>query len=337
MEFHHRRPLIKLCSRLIARRCDDFDKKQDDHPMLTVLITERLGVMRKLCGRARKVIESPDHPLDRRTPKSSDVMWGWILLGFAAVIYFLEWGLGTVRAAKCLIDGHPPRGHWYDFWSSFSWHVPLVIAGSSTILCLALRYVGNVECTSLSEYFNCVVKRIRDVKTWVRDAAVLGLVWSIPLFITRVVKCIFPSLFAESSCHYSPDKNLVPWDHLGGPVEELWFAAALAAIVILTRGKPRVRLLCAVLGGALLRGVFHVYQGWESAGLFVWGAIVAVAIAWTGRWVLFFILHFINNFLISKYRIVDWGVPLLFTAFSVVCLIILYTIIQSRSACDVKN
>lgn len=293
--------------------------------------------MQKLCGRARKLVESPNHPLDRRVPKPSDVMWGWILLACAAMIYFLEWGLSTVRACKCLIDGHPPRGHWYDFWSSFSWHVPLVIAGSATLLCLALRYVGNVERINLSEHLNHVFKKNRDVKTWVRDTAALGLVWCIPLLVTRAIKCINPSLFPKSSCESSSYKDLVTWDHLGGPVEELWFAAALAAIVILTRDKPRLRLPCAALGGAFLRGMFHVYQGWESVGLFVWGALVAVAIAWTGRWVLFFVLHFINNFLISMHHAYDWSVPFWFTLFFVACLIIVWSENQSRGACDVKD
>ncbi|KMY23983.1 hypothetical protein ACU19_00990 [Actinobaculum suis] len=49
----------------------------------------------------------------------------------------------------------------------------------------------------------------------------------------------------------------------------------------------------------MLRGIFHVYQGLESIGLFIWGAAAALAVALTGRWVLLFLLHYLNNALIS--------------------------------------
>jgi len=86
---------------------------------------------------------------------------------------------------------------------------------------------------------------------------------------------------------------------LSGPAEELWFAAAIAALVLLTRNNPKVRFWVALIGGGLLRVAFHVYQGWVSVGLFFWGAVVAVAVAWTGRWLILFILHFVTNFAIN--------------------------------------
>jgi hypothetical protein len=117
----------------------------------------------------------------------------------------------------------------------------------------------------------------------------------------------------------------------------LWFAAALAAIVILTRDKPKVRLLCAVLGGAFLRGVFHIYQGWESVGLFAWGALVAVTVAWTGRWMMFFILHFMNNFFISIFNLEAWEPPFLFSVVFAMWLVSPYVMRRLRNGRNVSS
>jgi len=266
--------------------------------------------MSSLCGGTSKFFGPPDHPLDRRTLKPNAVKWGWILLFCGLVIYGLTWGVGATRAFKCLKYRHPPTGHWYDNWSVSVWSTLLALAGSAILLYLASRLVGNIEQFKLSERLKCVIQQGKEGKSsCFHSLPVLGVIWSMPLFITRYT---LNSILPESICETSSSKILLTWRHLTGPAEELWFAAALAAIVILTRGKPGVRLLWAVVCGGLLRGVFHVYQGWESLGLFVWGALVAVAVAWTGRWVMFFILHFINNFFISIFHWTAWKPPLLF-------------------------
>ena len=110
---------------------------------------------------------------------------------------------------------------------------------------------------------------------------------------------------------------------------ELWFAAALAAIVILTRDKPKVRLLCAVLGGAFLRGVFHIYQGWESVGLFAWGALVAVTVAWTGRWMMFFF--------ISIFNLEAWEPPFLCSVVVAMWLVSPYVMRRLRNGRNVSS
>ena len=60
----------------------------------------------------------------------------------------------------------------------------------------------------------------------------------------------------------------------------------------------RYKIIVITLGGAILRGVFHIYQGWESAVLFLWGAVAALTVAATGRWAMLFVLHYVNNMLI---------------------------------------
>ena len=243
-------------------------------------------------------------------------MFGVILLALALVAYWFNWGTGTIRAFQCLRYGDIPKGQWY------SWHrfdTPVVTLFSTVLLCCALllsvdkkaiiplgRYGSDPEQDKSGQVFR--LHRL----PW------LGLVWSVPVFLTRGLGNFFP----DSTCHHDSqvDKSLLSWGDFDGPVEELWFAAAVADIVILTRGKPKARLYCVVIGGAILRGIFHIYQGWESIGLFIWGALVAVAIAWTGRWGLFFVLHFLNNYIISKVYPHDALVPLYFSIFFIVCL-----------------
>jgi len=88
---------------------------------------------------------------------------------------------------------------------------------------------------------------------------------------------------------------------LRGPAEEVWFAAAIAVWMLLWTDRPRIKCFGILVGGGLLRGIFHVYQGLESIGLFIWGAAAALAVALTGRWVLLFLMHYLNNALITAF------------------------------------
>jgi len=291
--------------------------------------------MQSFSGGTCEFFGPPDHPLDRRTPKPNAVNRGKILLACALAIYCLTWGVAAVRAYKCLKYHHPPTGHWYDNWSVSVWNTLLATAGSAILLYLASRLVDSTEHFKLSERIKCVIQHDKEGKSsCLHSLPVLGVIWSFPLFVTRYT---LHSVSPESSCGTSLRKSLLTWRHLTGPAEELWFAAALAAIVILTRGKPGIRLLSAVVGGGLLRGVFHIYQGWESLGLFVWGALVAVAVAWTGRWVMFFILHFMNNFFISIFHTIEWKPPLLFFGVFLVWLVAPYVMRRLRGRRNVSS
>ncbi len=291
--------------------------------------------MSSLRGGTSDFLGPPDHPLDRGTPKPNAARRGWILLACALAIYCLKWGVGTIRAFSCLKYGHPPKGHWYDNLSLSAWNTLIATAGSAMLLYFASRLVGDVEHFNLWERLKHVVQHDKEGQLFsIYSLPVLGLTWSIPLLITR---CTLHFLFSESNCNAPSSKGLLTWRHLSGPAEELWFAAALAAIVILTRDKPKVRLLCAVLGGAFLRGVFHIYQGWESVGLFAWGALVAVTVAWTGRWMMFFILHFMNNFFISIFNLEAWEPPFLFSVVFAMWLVSPYVMRRLRNGHNVSS
>src|SRR5699024_9838333 len=130
-----------------------------------------------------------------------------------------------------------------------------------------------------------------------REVSFVAFAWVIPLLLTRLSARFLPASVCPGS-----DATPEPWlslSQLGGPAEEVWFAAIIAIWMLLWAERPLVKLLGVLIGGGILRGIFHVYQGLESAGLFIWGAFAAVAVALTGRWVILFILHFLNNALIT--------------------------------------
>lgn len=106
----------------------------------------------------------------------------------------------------------------------------------------------------------------------------------------------------KSTCPGSNASSVPLFDlrQLSGPAEEVWFAAFIAVISLLLAKHLRAKVIVIAFSGAVLRGIFHVYQGWESIGLFIWGTVAALAVAMTGRWLILFILHLLNNALIMS-------------------------------------
>ena len=206
-------------------------------------------------------------------------LWGLLvaLLG----LYGLKWGTGAVRAVECLVGGEPPSGRWLDAPSAWPF-TSAVVAGLAFIV---LRSASG----------SWLPPRPSDARQW-RNLGLVGMAWATPLFLTRVAGLFLPGV----SCAGSPPliPLLSPFQ-LSGPAEEVWFAAAIAVWMLLSVDHPRIKLLGVVVGGGVLRGIFHVYQGWASIGLFVWGACAALAVAVTGRWLLLFVLHYVNNALVN--------------------------------------
>lgn len=205
----------------------------------------------------------------------------WIALAILLVVYFFKWGLSTERAIQCLLDRSIPSGRWIDDIASWPWMPVISIASSFLILWYA---VGSFP-----------VRQVRGRQGWI-EIGYVGLVWAIPLVLTRSLLLITP----ESPCPSSASsRQFFELAQLGGPAEEVWFAAFVAIWMLIWDESPRVKLIGVTLGGGFLRGVFHVYQGWESLGLFTWGVAAALAVALTGRWFFLFLLHYVNNALIT--------------------------------------
>lgn len=206
----------------------------------------------------------------------------WVALAVLLTVYFFDWGLSTERAVQCLIDERVPTGRWIDNFTSWEWMPVVTFFVSLVVLACTLgRYPFQLP---------------RSKPAW-REVASVGFAWVIPLLLTRLTALVLPdSVCPGSSAAPEPWLSL---SQLGGPAEEVWFAAAVAVWMLLWKDRPLVKVLGVLVGGGVLRGVFHVYQGWESVGLFVWGAVAALTIALTGRWVILFILHYLNNALIT--------------------------------------
>lgn len=216
--------------------------------------------------------------------KTRNQVFLWILLTTLLIQYFFDWGLSTERAYQCLISGHTPQGRWIDEIAGWPWMSPLTI----TLSLVAIFLLSG----------RATVKIPGSKSEW-HESSLVGLVWAIPLLITRVVSEYLP----ESPCRAAnaDPKPLFSLGQLNGPSEEVWFAATIATWILITQKNLYARVAGVAFGCMILRGIFHVYQGWESIGLFIWGAVAGAAIALTGRWVIMFVLHFINNSLITAF------------------------------------
>ena len=205
----------------------------------------------------------------------------WIALVVLLVVYLFDWGLSTERAINCLANKQIPAGRWID-------HVALWPELPIITIVVSMLVLWHVQGRSF-------FRLPRGNSDW-REIACVGLAWVTFLVVTRMAS---PSL-PDSPCPDSTGpKPFWGVSQLGGPAEEVWFAAAVAVWMLLWADRPRIKFFGILVGGGVLRGIFHVYQGWESIGLFIWGAAAALAVSLTGRWVLLFLLHYLNNALIS--------------------------------------
>lgn len=212
-----------------------------------------------------------------------DRRWAlWVALAVLLSVYIFDWGFSTERAVQCLIDESVPAGRWVDTFAAWGWMSVVTIVVSLVVLAVAVRRFP--------------FQLTRSKPGW-REVAFVGIAWATPLLMTRILAIFLP----DSACPGSSSGPERWWSlsQLGGPAEEIWFAAAVAVWMLLWADRPRVKILGVLVGGGVLRGIFHVYQGWESVGLFVWGAVAALAVALTGRWVILFLLHYLNNALIT--------------------------------------
>lgn len=209
----------------------------------------------------------------------------WIALVVLLVVYLVKWGFSTERAINCLVYKRIPTQRWID---NVALRQILTIV-TIVVSLLVLWYVQGMSFFRLP----------RGKSDW-GEIACVGLAWVTPLPLTRVLSLLLP----DTPC--PPPPSTEPrqfWDlsQLSGPAEEVWFAAAIAVWMLLWTDRPCIKCFGILLGGGLLRGIFHIYQGWESIGLFIWGAVAALAVALTGRWVLLFLLHYLNNALITAF------------------------------------
>lgn len=78
---------------------------------------------------------------------------------------------------------------------------------------------------------------------------------------------------------------------MAGPAEEILFGAVF--VTLLRRGGWSWPWIVAI--SAILRGSFHIYYGWPSVGHFLWGALVPLGYAITGRVLLPVLLHSMWN------------------------------------------
>lgn len=205
----------------------------------------------------------------------------WIALVVLLVVYLFDWGLSTERAINCLVNKQIPAGRWID-------HVALWPELSLITIVVSLLILWYVQGKSF-------FRLPRSNSDW-REQACVGLAWVTTLVLAREVSLLMPDTPCPGSTGPKPFWGL---SQLGGPAEEVWFATAVAVWMLLCVDRPRIKLFGILVGGGVLRGIFHVYQGWESVGLFIWGAVAALAVALTGRWILLFLLHYLNNALIS--------------------------------------
>lgn len=207
----------------------------------------------------------------------------WIALVALLVVYLFDWGLSTERAVYCLLNKQIPAGRWID-------HVALRPELPIITIVVSLLVLWHVQGRSF-------FRLPRGNSDW-REIACVGLAWVSFLVLTRWASLLLPETPCPGSTGPKPFWGV---SQLGGPAEEVWFAAAVAVWMLLWADRPRIKFFGILVGGGVLRGIFHVYQGWESIGLFIWGAAAAVAVALTGRWVLLFLLHYLNNALISAF------------------------------------
>ena len=207
----------------------------------------------------------------------------WIALVVLLVVYLVKWGLSTERAIYCLLNKQIPAGRWIDH-VALRPELPII---TIVVSLLVLWYVQGRSFFRLP----------RGHSDW-REIACVGLAWVTFLVLTRMASLSLPDTPCPGSTGPKPFWAV---SQLRGPAEEVWFAAAVAVWMLLWADRPRIKCFGILVGGGLLRGIFHVYQGWESIGLFFWGAAAALAVALTGRWVLLFLLHYLNNALISAF------------------------------------
>lgn len=205
----------------------------------------------------------------------------WIALVALLVVYLFDWGLSTERAIYCLLNKQIPAGRWID-------HVALRPELPIITIVVSMLVLWHVQGRSF-------FRLPRGNSDW-REIACVGLAWVTSLVLTRVVSLSLPDTPCPGSTGPKPFWSV---SQLGGPAEEVWFAAAVAVWMLLWADRPRIKCFGILVGGGVLRGIFHVYQGWESIGLFIWGAVAALAVALTGRWMLLFLLHYLNNAIIS--------------------------------------
>ncbi len=208
----------------------------------------------------------------------------WIALVVLLFVYLIKWGFSTERAIYCLVYKQRPTERWIDHVALWP-ELPII---TIVVSLLVLWYVQGMSFFRLP----------RGKSDW-GEIACVGLVWASPLLLTR-----FASLFLPGTpCPSGSTEPRPFWDlsQLRGPAEEVWFAAAIAVWMLLWTDRPRIKCFGILVGGGLLRGIFHVYQGLESIGLFIWGAAAALAVALTGRWVLLFLMHYLNNALITAF------------------------------------
>lgn len=207
----------------------------------------------------------------------------WIALVALLVAYLFDWGLSTERAVYCLLNKQIPSGRWID-------HVALRPELPIITIVVSLLVLWCVQGMSF-------FRLPRGNSDW-REIACVGVAWVSFLVVTRAMSPLLPVTPCPGSTGPKPFWGV---SQLKGPAEEVWFAAAVAVWMLLWANRPCIKFFGILVGGGVLRGIFHVYQGWESIGLFIWGAAAALAVARTGRWVLLFLLHYLNNALISAF------------------------------------
>lgn len=212
----------------------------------------------------------------------------WLALVLLLVVYFLKWGLGAERAISCLIYEKPPKGRWFDQVAP-SLSMTLVVIVVSFFVLLSLQG-GSLFRRFYSHLEPCVTLAVG--ATW---TGVLGAAWCL--------QKVLPDSSCERPLESSTLGNSLE-SSLSGASEEVWFAAVIAVWMLLYAERPYIKWSGILIGGAVLRGIFHTYYGWGSIGLFFWGAVVALVIACTGKWIILFVLHFLYNFVVS-YREVD--------------------------------
>lgn len=91
---------------------------------------------------------------------------------------------------------------------------------------------------------------------------------------------------------------------LAGPTEEIVFGAVM--VTVMRRGGWSWAATIAIIGG--LRWVFHIYYGWQSVAMLVWGCLGVAGYALTGNVLVPALLHSlwdVQGTLLSTYG--AWG------------------------------
>lgn len=252
-----------------------------------------------------------NHPLDFATRKIQKGIL-YVLLAALIIIFILKWGLGTVRAVECLCNGTPGSGRLID---------AIALSG---FLVFGVFIIGFVILAATRHMVPPGAIRSRDA---VGLNLLTGATWVFSLTFIRIIEeiliKIFPGLL-DSPCasESGADESISLSRIMSGPSEEVWFAAVCAVLVLLTRKDLKSRFLIALVAGGVLRTSFHVYQGWASIGYLIWGGLVAVAIAFTGRWVILAVLHFIHNIAITQMGMASFDICLVMSMAIIVALVI---------------